>query len=148
MNLQARVCLDRLIAQTRALVDEHEMMIARGLPGYSVRKSLSNSVASVYARASHRYLGKSTAIPTVEVASITVREKFQRQGICKGYLAAIELIAQETGRYVVVECVLNKDLDRHLRDERKGYVPLVGVVGVDTFYHDPNGSTGATNEHP
>lgn len=120
-------------------------MIARGLPGYSPRKSLANSVASIYARASHRYLGKSVATPTIELASITVREKFQRQGFCKGYLAALEKIALETGRYVVVECVLNKDLDRHLRSERKGYIPLVGVVGVDTFYHDPK---GGTNEQP
>jgi hypothetical protein len=74
----------------------------------------------VYLRKSNRYLDKNTTTPCLDIASISVDENKQGQGIFTKFLDKFENIAKKLDRIVFIESILNDRLLKFLI-EKRGY---------------------------
>ena len=79
---------------------------------------LDDNQLKVYVRITERYLD-GERLPSIDIANVEVVRELRGNGIFAGVLADIEQIAQDTGRIVYVESILEPRLERFL--QQRGY---------------------------
>jgi GNAT superfamily N-acetyltransferase len=86
-------------------------------PGYRAHVEIGPLCA--YLRWTFQHYEYQERRTTIDVASISVDEAFQRQGRGTRFFQAVEKIAREENRYVFVENVMSEILQNFL--EKRGY---------------------------
>lgn len=135
-----RMGVAEALAHAQVVINNHEHNTRRGIASMNSTVTATTRIGTFYFRAGIRAIGTGDSYlvtKSVELASINIHTPYQRLGACAAVLDGLEALAKESHRVVYVECVLNLDLDRFLRNRRL-YRPLHGVgAGYESFWYDP-----------
>lgn len=130
----------RCVMEIAELVAAQEQSI-RERGGGCIRSHVLCKVGKLYVRAGQRYTPEGK-FNSIELASITIHSRFQRQGFLKRLLDVLEVLADQPredgrGRVLFVENVINGHLDDYLRNRRPGYISSTYELGPQTYRRLP-----------